>query len=468
LIVTGEAAAVIIAAAFFLSQPPVAGLERAGSMLPKPTIIGLILDASTNGKLLVATTTIDVTTANVFKLVNGANRQSIELMSTQTSASALEGLRIKTVSGANYEIGAFEGSASGSVRGLSFGVYNRATPTALTRWMELSTIGQLTLHSGIFDHRRYGDNATASQLQLKKYRGTELTPTGMFALDFIGQVLFQGHNGSTIATSASIQAQATQDFTASSAPTRVTVSTTPVGSLTPAIRAVFTENGLVAVGPWAVAVPLAAEFTILGNNSGGAESNSLRFHDVSSISGIGQVLGKIEFYSADATSSLQGVRAFISCISEASNVANSAIVFATDTTAGTPVERMRIKATGVITFEKLHGQTTEVTYTPPAGTPSLQTITLDSGTMQTLALTSTTSTPTAVTLTVPTIGSARGSIIVKQHGTTARDITWAVSAGTIKWLGTQPTWSSDAINAVRDVRWRWDGSVMYLEASAAG
>lgn len=433
-------------------------------MLPKPTIIGLILDASANGKLLVATTTIDVTTANVFKLVNGLNRQSIELMSTQTSVSALEGLRIKTVSGANYEIGAFEGSVSGSVRGLSFGVYNRATPTVLTRWMDLSTIGQLTLYSGIFDHRRYGDNATASQLQLKKYRGTELTPTGMFALDFIGQVLFQGHNGATIATSASIQAQATADFTASSAPTRVTLSTTPVGSLTPAIRMVATEDGLVAVGPWAVAVPLAAEFTILGNNSGGAESNSLRFHDVSSISGIGQVLGKIEFYSADATSSLQGVRAFISCISEASNVANSAIVFATDTTAGTPVERMRIKATGVVTYEKLHGQLLEVTYTPLATT---QTIPLDSGTMQTLALTSTTG-ATTVTLTVPTIGSARGSIIVKQHGTTARGITWAVSSGTIKWLGTQPTWSSDAINAVRDVRWRWDGSVMYLEASAAG
>lgn len=433
-------------------------------MLPKPTVIGLILDASINGKLLVATTTIDVTTANVFKLVNGANRQSIELMSTQTSVSALEGLRIKTVTGANYEIGAFEGSVSGSVRGLSFGVYNRATPTVLTRWLELSTIGQLTLYSGIFDHRRYGDNATASQLQLKKYRGTELTPTGMFALDFIGQVLFQGHNGTTIATSASIQAQATAAFTSSSAPTRVTLSTTPVGSLTPAIRAVFTEDGLVAVGPWAVAVPLAAEFTILGNNSGGAESNSLRFHDVSSISGIGQVLGKIEFYSADATSSLQGVRAFISCISEASNVANSAIVFATDTTAGTPVERMRIKATGVVTYEKLHGQLLEATSTP---TGTTQTIPLDNGTMQTLSLATTTG-ATTVTLTVPTIGSARGSIIVKQHGTTARGITWAVSAGTIKWLGTQPTWSSDAINAVRDVRWRWDGSVMYLEASAAG
>ncbi len=467
MIVTGEAAAVFIAAAFFLSQPPVAGLERAGSMLPKPTIIGLILDASANGKLLVATTTIDVTTANVFKLVNGANRQSIELMSTQTSASALEGLRIKSLTGANYEIGAFEGSASGSVRGLAFGVYNRATPTVLTRWLELSTIGQLTLYSGIFDHRRYGDNATASQLQLKKFRGTELTPTGMFALDFIGQVLFQGHNGTTIATSASIQAQATADFTASSAPTRMTLSTTPVGTLTPAIRAVVTENGLVAVGPWAVAVPLAAQFTILGNNSGGAESNSLRFHDTSSISGIGQVLGKIEFYSADASSSLQGVRAFISVISESALVANSAIIFATETTGTTPTERMRIKATGVVTFEKLHGQLLEATSTP-AGTPSTQTIPLDNGTMQTLSLASATGS-TAVTLTVPTIGSARGSLLVRQHGTTARAITWGVSGGaSIRWLGTQPTWASDAINSVRDVRWRWDGTTMFLEASAAG
>jgi hypothetical protein len=66
-----------------------------------------------------------------------------------------------------------------------------------------------------------------------------------------------------------------------------------------------------------------------------------------------------------------------------------------------------------------------------------------------------------VTLTVPSKVSS-GTIIVKQHASTARDITWAVSAGTFKWMGTEPTWSSDATSAVRIVSWRYDGSVIRM------
>ena len=98
----------------------------------------------------------------------------------------------------------------------------------------------------------------------------------------------------------------------------------------------------------------------------------------------------------------------------------------------------------------------------PTGTPSgtTQTLTLADGNHQTLALTSATGTVTA-TLTVPT-GSSSGTIIVKQHASAAKDITWAVSAGTIKWMGTEPDWVADAISSVRIVSWRYDGSVMYL------
>ena len=104
----------------------------------------------------------------------------------------------------------------------------------------------------------------------------------------------------------------------------------------------------------------------------------------------------------------------------------------------------------------------------PTGTPSgtTQTLTLADGNHQTLALTSATGTVTA-TLTVPT-GSSSGTIIVKQHASAAKGITWAVSSGTIKWMGTQPTWSSDAVSAVRIVSWRWGGSVMYLVATEVG
>lgn len=124
---------------------------------------------------------------------------------------------------------------------------------------------------------------------------------------------------------------------------------------------------------------------------------------------------------------------------------------------------IKFNTSGVIETTKLIGQTSEYVYTP---TGTTQTIPLNEGRMQTLFLTSATG-ATTVTLTVPSI-VADGSIIVKQHNSTPRNIVWAVSSGTTKWLGTQPTWSSDAAAAVRNVRWRWDGSILYLESSAAG
>lgn len=108
-------------------------------------------------------------------------------------------------------------------------------------------------------------------------------------------------------------------------------------------------------------------------------------------------------------------------------------------------------------------QTSEPVNTP-AGTT--QTITLNNDNHQTLDLTSATGTVTA-TLTVPS-GPCAGTLIIRQHATTARGITWAVSSGSIKWLGTQPTWSSDATNSYRVVSWRWNGSIMFLMSTESG
>lgn len=135
------------------------------------------------------------------------------------------------------------------------------------------------------------------------------------------------------------------------------------------------------------------------------------------------------------------------------------MTFSTTATGGTTLlSRLSIENDGTVGFTKAVGWGSETTNTP-AGTT--QTITLDSANHQTLTLTSATGTVTA-TLTVPTRGSSSGTIIVKQHASAAKDITWAVSAGTIKWMGTEPDWAADAIDSVRIVSWRYDGSVMYL------
>jgi hypothetical protein len=141
------------------------------------------------------------------------------------------------------------------------------------------------------------------------------------------------------------------------------------------------------------------------------------------------------------------------------------MTFATTATGGTSLTtRLTVENDGTVGFTKAVGWGTETVNTPSGTT---QTITLDSANHQTLTLTSATGTVTA-TLTVPTRGSSSGTIIVKQHASAAKDITWAVSAGTITWMGTEPDWAADAINSVRIVSWRYNGSVMYLMTTDVG
>ena len=155
----------------------------------------------------------------------------------------------------------------------------------------------------------------------------------------------------------------------------------------------------------------------------------------------------IDFYATEAyTSGAQGTK-----------------IVLTTTPNGTTANAvaLTIDQNQVATFSKLIAQSAaEITNTP---TGTTQTITLKDGNHQTLALTSATGTVT-VTLTVPSNVSA-GTLIVQQHATTVRDLTWAVSAGTIKWMGAQPTWSGDATSSVRIVSWRYNGSVIYLAST---
>jgi len=101
----------------------------------------------------------------------------------------------------------------------------------------------------------------------------------------------------------------------------------------------------------------------------------------------------------------------------------------------------------------------ETTQTP-AGTTA--TIDLSVANHQTLDCSSASGGVT-LTLTVPT-GPSAGTLVIKQ-GATARDITWAASSGTCKWLGTEPTWSSDT-NKYRVVSWRYWLTSPYVFLSA--
>jgi hypothetical protein len=148
------------------------------------------------------------------------------------------------------------------------------------------------------------------------------------------------------------------------------------------------------------------------------------------------------------------VSAMVDTLGGASATGTGGIVRATSATLITPNIGLALYTAA---------RTTEITSTP---TGTTQTITLGDGNHQTLSLASTTGNPT-ITLTVPT-SSAAGTLILIQHGTTPRSITWAVSSGTMQWMGGQPTWASDAVSTSRVISWRWNGSVMRLAATEVG
>lgn len=93
------------------------------------------------------------------------------------------------------------------------------------------------------------------------------------------------------------------------------------------------------------------------------------------------------------------------------------------------------------------------------------TIDLGSANHQYIDLSSSTGTVT-LTLDAPG-GTASGTLIIKQHGTTSRDITWAAGTGitTGRWMITEPTWNGITAGDHIVVSWVYDGTDIYMTAT---
>jgi hypothetical protein len=83
----------------------------------------------------------------------------------------------------------------------------------------------------------------------------------------------------------------------------------------------------------------------LWNSSSAGGGNTLRFTNATTSIASEGIIGKIEFYSEDASAPGASVKAFIASVSEGTSP-DGALVFATDTNTGTPTERMRISSNG--------------------------------------------------------------------------------------------------------------------------
>ena len=312
-------------------------------------------------------------TANTLQQRSGTTAQSFQLYNTYTSATSYERLNVKGVASANFEIGPENGSAGGTLRGITLGGYTAGSAT-ITPWLSCTNAGVTTVNQGTLVIASGGTGLLCQQtniyldsygihsgLRFRRSEGTQVSKTGVAFNSLVGFVgTFGYHTGSDYHTAkgASIDFYATEAYTSGAQGTKIVLTTTPNGTTANAVALTIDQNQ-------------------------------------------------------------------------------------------------------VATFSKLIAQSAaEITNTP---TGTTQTITLKDGNHQTLALTSATGTVT-VTLTVPSNVSA-GTLIVEQHATTVRDLTWAVSAGTIKWMGAEPTWSGDATSSVRIVSWRYNGSVIYLAST---
>jgi hypothetical protein len=123
---------------------------------------------------------------------------------------------------------------------------------------------------------------------------------------------------------------------------------------TPANTLVTTSDGNVGIGTSSPATKLV----LAGNNSLLAENNTLRFWDTDNATQTNQQVGKIEFYSADATAPGPSVKAYMGAFADDSSP-GVYMAFATDAETGTATERLRITSAGNVgigtssPFEKL-------------------------------------------------------------------------------------------------------------------
>jgi hypothetical protein len=88
---------------------------------------------------------------------------------------------------------------------------------------------------------------------------------------------------------------------------------------------------------------------LTADNNGGAENNTLRFVNTDTTILANEVIGKIEFFSADATAPGGTVKAYISA-NALDTSPDAYLDFATDAVTGTPIVRQRIQADGKVLF----------------------------------------------------------------------------------------------------------------------
>ncbi len=119
--------------------------------------------------------------------------------------------------------------------------YLKLTGGALSGDISIAKDGQAG-----FDLSSYGDSYSA--MLFRRYRGSQSAPSAVLSGDLLGGWVGQGYDSSGVLRNGAIlYIQAADDFSPSSAPSRVLLQTTPVGSVVPQSRLRIEPDGTILI-----------------------------------------------------------------------------------------------------------------------------------------------------------------------------------------------------------------------------
>ena len=109
-------------------------------------------------------------------------------------------------------------------------------------------------------------STSASQLNLRKARGTPSVPTAVLNLDSLSNIISSGHDGTSYGTGSTIQSSASEDWSPTAHGTSINFNGIQTGTLINQTRLSLNGNGNVTVGSTAD----GSKFNVSGNASVGA------------------------------------------------------------------------------------------------------------------------------------------------------------------------------------------------------
>ena len=195
------------------------------------------------------------------QIINGTNSQKFQLYNTFTSSTSYETLNIKGKASANFEIGPENGSAGGTLRGLTLGGYSAGT-TTISPWLTFTSSGNAsfsqyaTIQGGVLVEAggSFTTNyAAPAQIRVRRAQGTQGSPTQATNGIQLGIIGAQGLNdgGAYAGYTSYISFNAGENITTTGCGGYFNFYTTPVGSTTEAMRAWIGAAGNFGIGVFA-------------------------------------------------------------------------------------------------------------------------------------------------------------------------------------------------------------------------